>query len=1055
MKKIIQFFFSTRFTGILLLLFALAMAVATFVENDYGSLTAKIYIYQAKWFEAILLLLVVNFVGNIGRHQLLRWEKLPVLLFHLAFIMIIIGAAITRYVSFDGAMPIAEGETEHSIISDQTYLYLKVYDQNVQKEYEYPTIFSELMNNDYSKSIQFKGKKIIFNLSNYIPNAVQEVERFVEGNEDTIVSIVTSSGGSGRENHYAQSGEIKLIQGVGFAINYPIDGAVNIFQENGTWKIKAPFNGSQMTMATQKTDSIFKNSTVDLKLRTLYQFEPVQFVVPEIIENAQLHWKKNKEKSEENQRDALHFLVRSGDEEKTIQFRGGKSFIDPVHRFQINGLNIAIRYGSKNITLPFGIKLVDFQMERYPGSDSPSSFASEIEVVEERKIIPYRIFMNSVLDYGGFRFFQASYFPDESGTILSVNHDFWGTWTSYLGYFLMVLSMFTTLFWKGSRFRKINSKWNKKTGKHFVAVVLFFVLMPFSFSQSLEEIPFINKDSAFQKQLVSSEHADRFGRLLVQDREGRIKPINSFAIEVMRKVYKKDRYLFKSQNGEKKQLTANQVLLGMHFDPIAWQRLPFIKIGTKARASLKDIVPFDSDGYTIPLAFFNQRAEYILKGFVEKAYQKKPSVQTEFDKEILKIDERVNIVWGIFFGNYLRIFPKRKDKNNTWYSYTDRKGGFTKRDSAFVHKLIPAYFWDLRQSQKTNDWTEAENKIKMIHAYQGIIGKDVIPSDQKVEWELKYNQWSIFYRLLMFYAVNGFLLIIFCFCTIFWKSKWLDYLTQIVSAFIFVGFVVHWAGLGLRWYVSGHAPWSNGYEATTFISSITVLAGLLFSLKNKFALASATLVAVMLLGIAHGSLMNPEITNLVPVLKSYWLMIHVAVITSSYGFLGLGSCLALLALILFIFRSHKNKIQINRSIEELTDINEMALTIGLFLLATGTFLGGIWANESWGRYWGWDPKETWALISVMVYAFVLHMRLIPGLRGNFGFNVASLSAISSIIMTFFGVNYYLSGLHSYAKGDPVPIPNWVYIAIAALVFIVLISYLRKRRHEFSMIDKET
>ena len=1046
-KKIVQFFFSTRLTGILLFLFAMAMAIATFIENDYGTPTAKAYIYNAKWFESILLLLAINFAGNIEKYKLFKWEKLPILLFHLSFIIIILGAAITRYIGFEGVMPIAEGKTEHLIISNQTYLYVKVDNLNVQKQYEHPIIFSEFMNHDYSKSIQFKGEKITFNLLNYVPTATREVERFVEDG-DTIISIVVPSE-SGRETHYVKSGDIKAIQGVGFAVNRSIDGAINLFQENGVWKIKSPFNGSKIIMGTQKTDSIVKNSTTDFQLRTLYRFGDVQFVAPEIIENAKLNWKEAKKDSGGNQKDLIAFFVKSGKDEKTIEFRGGKGFTEPLYKFQINGLNVAISYGSKRIDLPFGIKLIDFQMERYPGSESPSSFASEIEIVENGETIPYRIFMNNVLDYRGFRFFQASYFPDESGTILSVNNDFWGTWTSYLGYFLMALSMLTTLFWKGSRFREINSKWSKNKLVYFV--VFLFVSISSSFSQIPSQSLHVNKDSAFQRQFIGSEHANRFGRLLIQDREGRIKPINSFAIEVMRKVYKKENYFFKSKNGEQKLLTANQVLLGMHFNPIAWQSLPFIKIGVKARASLKNIVPFDSDGYAIPLAFFNRYAEYILKGFVEKAYQKKPSEQTEFDKEILKIDERVNIVWGIFFGNYLRIFPKKNDKNNTWYTYTDRKAGFTGIDTIFAYKLIPEYFGDLRRSQKTKDWTEADNKIKMIHSYQAIVGNDVIPSDQKVEWELKYNKWNIFYRLLIFYAISGFILIILCFSTIFWNNKFLHYLTQIVSAFIFLGFVIHWLGLSLRWYVSGHAPWSNGYEATTFIASITVLGGLLFSFKNKFALASATLVSVALLGIAHGSLMNPEITNLVPVLKSYWLMIHVAVITSSYGFFGLGACLALLVLILFIFRNNKNKIQVNNSIQELTDINEMVLIIGIFLLATGTFLGGVWASESWGRYWGWDPKETWALISVVVYAFVLHMRLIPGLRGSFVFNVASLSALSSIIMTFFGVNYYLSGLHSYAKGDPIPIPNWVYIAIVLLFSIISISYLRKRRYELQSL----
>ncbi|MNL30503.1 Cytochrome c biogenesis protein CcsA [compost metagenome] len=188
--------------------------------------------------------------------------------------------------------------------------------------------------------------------------------------------------------------------------------------------------------------------------------------------------------------------------------------------------------------------------------------------------------------------------------------------------------------------------------------------------------------------------------------------------------------------------------------------------------------------------------------------------------------------------------------------------------------------------------------------------------------------------------------------------------------------------------------------------------------------------------------MNPQITPLVPVLKSYWLMIHVAIITSSYGFFGLSALMGTVVLVLYIIDNNKISTKVKSSITELTIVNEMSLTVGLFLLTVGTFLGGIWANESWGRYWSWDPKETWAFISVIIYAFVLHVRLIPGLRTKYLFNLLSLLSFSTIIMTYFGVNYYLTGLHSYAQGDPVPIPSWVYVTVGCIFILAFISYRR-------------
>ncbi len=297
----------------------------------------------------------------------------------------------------------------------------------------------------------------------------------------------------------------------------------------------------------------------------------------------------------------------------------------------------------------------------------------------------------------------------------------------------------------------------------------------------------------------------------------------------------------------------------------------------------------------------------------------------------------------------------------------------------------------------------------------------------------------------------GFVFLLLAFANLFKpNSKAINLLLKLFTILTILGMLAHVIGLGLRWYISGHAPWSNGYEAVVFVAFITTLAGLIFSYKkSKFTLASTVLFASFLLGIAHGSMMNPEITNLVPVLKSYWLMIHVAIITASYGFLGLGALLGFVVLTLYILRTPSNAKRFNKTINELTFINESTITVGLFTLSIGTFLGGVWASESWGRYWSWDPKEVWSLISMMVYIFVLHMRLIPGLRGKFAFNTASLFSISTLIMTFFGVNFYLSGMHSYAAGDPVPIPIWIYYAIAFFVLFAIVSYWR-----YSIFEKK-
>jgi len=227
-----------------------------------------------------------------------------------------------------------------------------------------------------------------------------------------------------------------------------------------------------------------------------------------------------------------------------------------------------------------------------------------------------------------------------------------------------------------------------------------------------------------------------------------------------------------------------------------------------------------------------------------------------------------------------------------------------------------------------------------------------------------------------------------------------------------------------------------------FISWVTLLAGFVFRRRSEFVLSATASLAAMTLMVAHLSFMDPEITSLAPVLKSYWLTLHVSIITGSYGFLGLGAILGIISMILMILCNRNNRERISNTIDELTVINYKALTLGLYFLTIGCFLGAIWANESWGRYWGWDPKETWSLITIIVYSIVVHSRTIPGMKDIFTFNVLALFAFSSVLMTYFGVNYYLSGLHSYAGGDSVPIPAFVYVLVITLTALSVAAYYK-------------
>jgi cytochrome c-type biogenesis protein CcsB len=280
------------------------------------------------------------------------------------------------------------------------------------------------------------------------------------------------------------------------------------------------------------------------------------------------------------------------------------------------------------------------------------------------------------------------------------------------------------------------------------------------------------------------------------------------------------------------------------------------------------------------------------------------------------------------------------------------------------------------------------------------------------------------------------------FFKIFSSKKWVNITVNVLIGIAGVLFIAQTAGLGMRWYISGNAPWGNAYEAINYVAWSLMLFGLAFGRKSELTVAATTFLTAIILGFAHLNWLDPEIANLVPVLNSWWMLVHVSIIVASYGPFALSMILGVFALFLYIFTTNKNKKKIELTLKEITIINEMALTIGLVMLTIGNFLGGMWANESWGRYWGWDPKETWALISIMIGAFVLHMRLIPGLRSRYTFNLWSIIAFYSIMMTFFGVNFYLSGLHSYASGDKVITPTSVYYSLGILLVLGTLAYLK-------------
>jgi len=916
--KILNVLFSFKTTLILLAILAIGAGVATFIENDFGTSTARVLVYNNIWYETALVLTTVNLAGIIYKFKM--WKNTPRFLFHSAFVVILIGAGVTRYVGYEGVMQIKEGSTENRMISLEPYLQVTIKEDGKTYFKEYQMEFATLMKsiNEFSHTITYNDKNVVVDYKNYM---------------------------------LATKGTAKM----GML-------TVDVTANGETKEIKLPGRRSQKGM----------------------------------------------------QRD-----------------------------LQFGDTTVSLEYGSKILYLPFAIKLNDFQLDRYPGSMSPSSYASEVTVIQEDNTsYDYRIFMNRTLHQGNFLFFQSSYFPDETGTVLSVNNDP-GKWPTYFGYFLLTLGLVLNFFDKKSRFAKLTKfVASKNIASLTVACLLAFATTSSNAAQTDEEFK-VKAQQTVEYLKTFKESSDvtakKFARLVTQSSSGRMKPISSLNREIVTKLSGKTSLLG---------MNSDQIVLGMLSRPEIWRDLKIIKIKTP---KLKKFIGVDESRKYIAFSEVFKDGAYLLSKESEKASLTKPNERGTYERDIIKVDERLNIMYAVFNASLFNIYPKvvlkdDKEHNNKWYTPMEAIDGFEGKNKTAVEQMTRGLINTIIQ----NNWEEANNYISLLTTYQEKVGAEVTLSKAEIDNEIMFNELDIFPKVMIAYLILGFFILIAAFIVVFNPKIKPRKTTFVFFVILSAIFAVHTFGMGFRWIISGHAPWSDTYETLLYISWSAIFAGIMFFRRHLLALSSAVIVAGIFMFVAHLTGIDPQITNLVPVLKSYWLTIHVSILTASYGFFALGAVLGYMTLIMFIFR--KNKPHVDDTIKHVNAINEIALIVGLAAITIGNFLGGIWANESWGRYWGWDPKETWAYVSIVMYAIVIHLRFIKGLATPFVFAVASLLSFSTILMTYFGVNFYLAGMHSYATGDPVPIPTWVYYVLG-LIFVT-IAFAYKNRDLKPQISQE-
>lgn len=996
-----KYFLSMGATLFFLLLFAFFSALATFIESYYDTQTAWALVYGTLYFGLIQLILGINLIYNIFRFKMARKSSFPAFVFHISFIFILVGSIFTRYFGFEGSIHIRENSKSNLIQTRQNYITIQTENNGKILKNQISKYISSSGSSNFKIPLKIDDKTAILQYKNFTKNAVNSwVESKDEKGEE--VAIISFSIGEESINKTFLKNDSLDTKNLSFTFgeNPILENFIKFYVKNKKFYINTNLDVNYTDIKQNIGGILPKNQDVEFKEFVLYDFNGLKFSAKNLLLNGVLKPIPIEGKMQQGDNAITAILSFNGEEKNVNLFENFQPQI-----IKVGGRDFEISWSPEFIKLPFYLYLKKFSLDRYPGSNSPASYSSDIVVMDDNYTQDAKIFMNNVLDYKKFRFFQSSYDLDEKGTILSVNRDP-GKIPTYIGYFLLGLGFFLNLINPKSRFIKL-AKLLKNSQACFV-LILFFGL----FNQNLFALK------------IDENHAKNISDLVIQGFDGRMEPFDTVSKEVLSKIYGKDNF-----DG----LNSNQVVLSMMTNSDIWRKSPIIKISDK---ELRKFIGIDENSkYAAFDDFYDAQTKYKMLKISEIANRKSPSIRTTFDKEVIKVDERVNILYMVFMGDILRIIPKQNDPNNTWFSPLNSMLYFKGDENKKVTQILQNYF----SSVIEENWQLADKNLQILKDYQAKYGSLVIPSKNQLKFEILFNELKIFSKMMPVYLFAGIGLLLVVFVRLMSANLKLNFVFKSVYFINILAFLFLTIGLGIRWYISNHAPWSNTYESMIFIAWALSLSGIVFSKTSAISLALTSIMAGVTLFVAHLNSIDPQITNLVPVLNSYWLTIHVSVITSSYGFFGLCSILGGFTLILFLLQNKKENPVIAANILEATRINEMSMILGISLLTLGNFLGGVWANESWGRYWGWDSKETWALISILVYATIIHFRFVPKLNNQYAFAVASMVAFLSVLMTYFGVNFYLTGMHSYAQGDPVPVPWFVYVMLASMAILAILA----------------
>ena len=691
------------------------------------------------------------------------------------------------------------------------------------------------------------------------------------------------------------------------------------------------------------------------------------------------------------------FVTSTTSVKGTIHLRMGK----PVNTF-------LDKESDAQFPLPFDVTLSNFQVEYYPGTNAPSDYVSEFRIRQQQEESMGRVSMNKVHSKSGYRFYQSGYDRDQQGVLLMIKSDRYGLPITYIGYALLLISMIGFFFSRKTDFRKLLQHPALKR----TSVIIVFLMMT-------------GIAGATNPQTLPKESAQKLGELQMLHQDT-VCPVQSFAKDFTLKLYGKPSY-----NG----LSAEQVLSGWLFYTDDWYNEPIIKIKDK---QVQHILGIEGKQASFT-DFFTNNESYKLEPYLEKIYA---GAEVAAAKEIIAADEKIQLIYMLRMGNLLKMFPYKLQDNLLWFSSADA----LPEELPENQKLLILGAFDLMKEYiENNDVASAAMILDKLLIFQKKSAGDMLLSPSKIAAEHLYNRLNFAKPMAMMNLLIGLLALLYFFrrtensrCTI----------PVLLNAVLIVEWLLLATVIVLRGYISGRVPMGNGAETMQFLASCIFLLTILFQKRMFLALPFGFIFSGLVLLVSGLGAANPQITHLQPVLMSPLLSIHVSLIMISYTLLGFITLNGLAALLSIIFSKQREAERTQNRILQFSLISRILLYPAVFLLAAGIFVGAVWAEMSWGNYWTWDPKETWALITMIVYGIPLHASIFPRFQQPFFFLVYTVIAFLSVLMTYFGVNILLGGMHSYGgEVGSQTVFLTLFFAILVFVCIPLGAYLKKeKRH---------